>query len=61
MTNFGLHMNSFQETYTERALNVTRTQLNETGLDPEVYLNLPDFSIDQKKDEETIPNFNDIF
>ena len=39
MTNYALHQSSFQETYTERVLNVSRPQVNDTGLDPDVYLN----------------------
>jgi len=39
LTNYALHQSSFRETYTERALNVSRPQLNDTNLDPDVYLN----------------------
>lgn len=38
MTNFALHQSSFQDTYTERSLNVSRPQLNDTRLDPDIYL-----------------------
>ena len=46
MTNFAMHVNSFHQSYTEKALNVTRSRLNETGLDPEVYLNEGNFQTD---------------
>ena len=39
MTNYSMHVSSFHDTFTERFLNVSRPQLNETNLDPEVYLN----------------------
>ena len=48
MTNYALHQSSFQETYTERVLNVSRPQLVETGLDPEVYLNETNYLIEPK-------------
>ena len=51
MTNFGLHQSSFHDTYTERSLNVSRPQLNDTRLDPEVYL-MDQTSINQKSDND---------
>ena len=48
MTNYALHTSSFQETYTERVLNVSRPQVYETGLDPDVYLNETNYQVDQK-------------
>ena len=48
MTNYALHQSSFQETYTERVLNVSRPQLNETDLDPDVYLNEASYIIEQR-------------
>ena len=48
MTNYALHQNSFQETYTERALNVSRPQLEDTALDPDVYLNEASYLIDHR-------------
>ena len=33
-----IHQTSFLETYTERYLNVIRPQVNESMLDPDVYL-----------------------
>ena len=49
MTNYALHQSSFQETYTERVLNVSRPQVNDTSLDPDVYLNETNYlTLDQK-------------
>ena len=45
MTNYAVHMSSFQETYTERFLSVTRPQVNDTGLDPSVYLNESNYMV----------------
>jgi len=38
LTNLGLHQASFTETFTERVLNVSRPHLNESALDPDIYL-----------------------
>ena len=52
MTNYAIHAASFRQSYTERALNITRTHLNETGLDPDVYLNEGNFSFSKSDNEE---------
>ena len=49
MTNYALHQSSFQETYTERVLNVSRPQVNDTSLDPDVYLNETNYLTLDKK------------
>ena len=56
MTNYAVHMSSFQETYTERFLNVTRPQVNDTGLDPSVYLNESNYMVDQKAGSQAYTN-----
>ena len=38
LTNLSIHQTSYQETFTERMLKVVRPQVNESMLDPEVYL-----------------------
>ena len=38
LTNLSVHQASFMETYTERFLNVTRPQMHETCMDPDIYL-----------------------
>ena len=38
LTNLSIHQSSYRETFTERALRVVRPQVNESMLDPEVYL-----------------------
>ena len=48
MTNYALHQSSFLETYTERALNISRPQLNDTGLDVDVYLNETSYLLDHR-------------
>ena len=39
-TNYGVCSTSFKETYTERRLQVQRVRLNETRLDPDLYIQL---------------------
>ena len=56
MTNYALHQSSFQETYTERVLNVSRPQLVDTGLDPEVYLNETNYLVEPKASSQAKDN-----
>ena len=37
-TNYAVHAMSFNETFTEKKLKVQRVRLNETRLDPELYI-----------------------
>ena len=54
MTNYAMHSMSFNVSYTEKSLNITRPGLVETALDPDVYLNELNYSVSQEDNNNSV-------
>ena len=54
MTNYAIHSLSFNISYTEKTMNVSRPNLIETALDPDVYLNGCNYSVSQEDNISTL-------
>ena len=54
MTNYAMHSLSFNISYTEKSMNMTRPNLIETALDPDVYLNECNYSVSQEDNNSVL-------